>query len=171
MGITALVAGGLTQFFPYLIMRPRYVQFIGSLLAFTGSMLLAFSKGGHGSDYWKYIFTGEIIGTFGGMFIFIGMNTSIIQSFPPEFAGVAGSFTQVIFQIGAVIGIAVQAGLLSTGNGITDWTGSKNSYFFTSAYVLLTGVVFVIFFRQDKMPVLEDRESAKVEAEKTAEMA
>lgn len=156
MGITALIAGGLTQPFPFLIMRPRYVQFVGSLLAFVGSMLLAFSGGGEGNDYWKYIFTGEIIGTFGGMFIFIGMNTSIIQSFPPQYAGVAGSFTQVIFQVGAVVGIAVQAGLLSTGDGITDWTGSKNSYFFTSAYILLTGVVFVIFYRQDKMPILQD---------------
>lgn len=151
MGITALVAGGLTQPFPWLVTRPRYVQFVGSVLAFTGSMLLAFSKGGHGADYWKYIFTGEIIGTFGGMFIFIGMNTAVIQSFPQEFAGVGGSFVQVVFQVGGVVGIAVQSGLLSTGNGITDWTGSKNSYFFTSAYILLTGLVFVIFFRQSKV--------------------
>lgn len=32
------------------------------------------------------------------MLVFIGMNTSIIQSFPLEFAGVGGAFSQVLFQ-------------------------------------------------------------------------
>lgn len=154
MGVTALIVGTLTQPFPFLILRPRYVQPIGSALAFTGSMLLAFSDGGHGSNYWKYIFTGEIIGTAGGMLVFIGMNTSIIQSFPLEFAGVGGSFAQVIFQIGGVVGIAVQQGLLDTGSGdVREWTGSKNGYFFTSAYILATGLIFVLWYRQHKMPV------------------
>lgn len=154
MGVTALIVGTLTQPFPWLILRPRYIQPIGSALAFTGSMLLAYSGGGHGADYWKYIFTGEIIGTAGGMLVFIGMNTNIIQSFPIEFAGVGGSFAQVIFQIGGVVGIAVQQGLLDTGSGdVQDWTGSKNGYFFTSAYILLTGLIFVAWYRQYKMPV------------------
>jgi hypothetical protein len=82
MGITALVVGVGSQAMPWLITRPRYVQPIASLFCFAGSMLFAFSGGGHGDDYWKFMFTGEIIGTAGGMLIFIGMNTSIIQSFP-----------------------------------------------------------------------------------------
>jgi hypothetical protein len=87
------------------------------------------------------------------MIIFIGMNTSIIQAFPIEFAGVGGSFANIIFQIGGVIGIAIQAGLISTGDGtIEDWTGSKNSYFFTGAYILATGLIFVLWFRQAKLP-------------------
>lgn len=153
MGVVALLVGTLTQPFPWLIMRPRFVQPVGSALAFCGTMLLAFSNGGHGTDYWKYIFTGEIIGTAGGMLVFIGMNTNIIQSFPIEFAGVGGSFAQVIFQIGGVVGIAVQQGLLDTGSGdVHDWTGSKNGYFFTSAYILFTGLIFVLWYRQHKMP-------------------
>lgn len=43
-------------------------------------MLFAFSKGGDGSNYWKYMFTGQIIGTVGAMIIFIGMQTNLIQS-------------------------------------------------------------------------------------------
>lgn len=153
MGITALFVGVGSQAMPWLITRPRFVQPVASALCFAGSMLFAFSGGGHGSDYWRYMFPGQIIGTAGGMIIFIGMNTNIIQSFPLEFAGVGGAFAQIIFQIGGVIGIAIQAGLISTGDGtIEDWTGSKNSYFFTSAYILATGVVFVIFYRQVKMP-------------------
>jgi hypothetical protein len=70
-----------------------------------------------------------------------------------EFAGIGGAFAQIIFQIGGVVGIAVQAGLIATGDGtIEDWTGSQNSYYFTGAYILLTGLVFVIFYRQTKMP-------------------
>jgi hypothetical protein len=81
------------------------------------------------------------------------MNTCIIQAFPLEFAGIGGSFANIVFQIGGVIGISVQAGLIATGNGtITDWTGSKNSYFFTGAYILLTGAIFPIWYRQAKMP-------------------
>ncbi len=153
MGVTALIVGSLTQPFPYLILRPRWVQPIGSILAFTGSMLLAFSNGGRGADYWKYVFTGEIIGCAGGMLVFIGTNTAIIQSFPLQFAGVGGSFAQVIFQIGGVVGIAVQQGLLDTGRkgDVSDWTGSKNGYFFTSAYVLLPGIIFGLWFRQSKV--------------------
>lgn len=153
MGITALFVGVGSQAMPWLITRPRFVQPVASALCFAGSMLFAFSGGGHGSDYWRFMFPGQIIGTAGGMVVFIGMNTSIIQSFPLEFAGVGGAFAQIIFQIGGVIGIAIQAGLISTGDGtIEDWTGSKNSYFFTSAYILATGIIFVIFYRQVKMP-------------------
>lgn len=154
MGITALFVGGIISNVPQLITRPRYVQVVASALCFTGSMLLAFSKGGFGSDYWKFIFTGEIIGTVGGMIVFIGMNTALIQSFPLEFAGVGGSFANVIFQVGGVIGIAIQQGLLSTGDTSNpiDWTGSKNGYFFSSAYVMATGIIFVILYRQHKAP-------------------
>ncbi|ORX41180.1 putative efflux protein EncT [Kockovaella imperatae] len=153
MGITALIVGMGSQAFPKLITRPHYVQPVAAALCFAGSMLFAFSNGGAGKDYWKFMFTGQIIGTAGGMIIFIGTNTNIIMSFPLEFAGIGGSFANIIFQIGGVIGIAVQAGLLSTGNGtIQDWTGSRNSYFFTGGYVLAAGAIFLAWYRQSKMP-------------------
>jgi hypothetical protein len=78
MGVTALVVGTLTQFFPWLITRPRYVQPIASLLTGAGSLLFAFSGGGHGNDYWRYLFPGQIIGTGGGMLIFIGKSILIL---------------------------------------------------------------------------------------------
>lgn len=153
MGVTALFVGVGSQAMPWLITRPRFVHPVASALCFAGSMLFAFSGGGHGDDYWRYMFPGQIIGTAGGMIIFIGMNTNIIQSFPLEFAGIGGAFSQIIFQIGGVIGIAIQAGLIATGDGtIEDWTGSQNSYYFTSAYILATGIIFVIFYRQVNMP-------------------
>jgi hypothetical protein len=63
MGVTALIVGVMTQFMPWLIVRPRYVQPVASVLCFAGSMLFAFSGGGHGSDYWRFLFPGQIIGT------------------------------------------------------------------------------------------------------------
>lgn len=72
---------------------------------------------------------------------------------PIEFAGIGGSFAQIIFQVGGVIGVAIQAGLISTGDGtLEDWTGSKNGYFFTSGYILLTGFIFMLWYKQEKMP-------------------
>lgn len=153
MGITALVVGTLTQAAPWLITRPRYVQPIASALCFAGSMLFAFSNGGAGNDYWRYLFPGQVIGTAGGMIVFISMNTMLIQSFPLASAGIGGSFANVVFQIGGVIGIAVQAGLIATGDGtVQDWVGSRNGYFFTSGYILATGLLFVVWYRQEKMP-------------------
>ena len=71
MGITALVVGTLTQAMPWLIVRPKYVQPVASALCFAGSMLFAYSSGGSGMDYWRFMFPGQIIGTAGGMLIFV----------------------------------------------------------------------------------------------------
>lgn len=161
MGAVAVLAGLLCQPFPQLIMKPRLVQPVACALAFGGTMLLAFSGGGHGKDYWKYIFPGEFFGTFGAMLVYIGMNTAIIQSFPREFAGIGGSVAQVVFMIGGVVGIAIQAGLVSTGNGeVTDWTGDRNAYIFVSAYMLAAGVLFVAFYRQPPAEKEEEESTA-----------
>lgn len=169
MGVMAVAAGLICQPFPQLIMKPRIVQPVACALAFAGTMLLAFSGGGHGRDYWKYIFPGEIFGTFGAMIVYIGMNTAIIQSFPLEFAGVGGSVAQVVFQIGGVVGIAIQAGLVSTGSGeIHDWTGDRNGYLFVSAYILFFGLLFTVLY---KKPPGEKGIESKAEHQVAAEDA
>ncbi|KLT46388.1 MFS general substrate transporter [Cutaneotrichosporon oleaginosum] len=147
MGAVAVIAGLLCQPFPVLMMRPRIVQPIACLLTFAGTMLLAFSGGGWGADYWRYIFPAQLIGTFGAMLVFIGVNCAIIQSFPFEYAGVAGSFAQVVFTIGSVVGIAIQSGLVATGQGGTDWTGDRNAYVFLSAYCIAAGALCGALFR------------------------
>lgn len=76
-----------------------------------------------------------------------------MQTFPEEFAGVGGSFVQVLFQVGAAIGNAAQAGFLTSGDGtLADWTGSRNSFFFTSGVIAASGIIFAVWFRHDKMP-------------------
>ncbi|BEJ12350.1 hypothetical protein CspHIS471_0208100 [Cutaneotrichosporon sp. HIS471] len=108
------------------------------------------------------------------MVIYVVMNTVLIQTFPKDFAGVAGSFVQVLFQIGAAIGNAAQAGFLGAhtdsvkqGEALADWTTSRNSFFFTSAVIAASGVAFALLFRHDLMPkdALEDQTVA-AEAER-----
>jgi hypothetical protein len=60
MGVTALIVGTLSQAMPWLITKPRFVQPVAAALCFAGSMLFAFSNGGGGSDYWKFMFTGQV---------------------------------------------------------------------------------------------------------------
>ncbi|WWC87529.1 uncharacterized protein L201_002419 [Kwoniella dendrophila CBS 6074] len=156
MGITALIVGTISQGLPWLITKPRFVQPVSSALAFAGAMLFAFSNGGQGKDYWKFMFPGQVIGTTGALICYIGMNTSIIQAFPLEFAGIGGSFANIVFQVGSVVGISIQAAIVASGSkSLEDWTGSKNSYFFSGGYILFTGLVFLIWYRQSKMPKLE----------------
>ncbi|BEI89447.1 uncharacterized protein CcaverHIS019_0208090 [Cutaneotrichosporon cavernicola] len=173
MGVTACIVGGVAQH-ASVLHNPRYSVPISSILCFGSGLLLAFSGGGHGKDYWRYIFPSQIIGTMGAMVIYVIMNTVLIQTFPQDFAGVAGSFVQVLFQIGAAIGNAAQAGFLGAhtdsakqGEALADWTTSRNSFFFTSAVIGASGVAFALLFRHDLMPKagLEDQTVA-AEAER-----
>ncbi len=66
----------------------------------------------------------------------------MIQSFPIQFAGVGGSVAQITFQIGGVIGVAVQSGLDSTGTGLADWKGTQAGFWFGGAVVLAAGISF-----------------------------
>jgi hypothetical protein len=74
--------------------------------------------------------------------MFIAINTNMIQSFPIEFAGVGGSVAQITFQIGGVIGVAVQSGLDSTGSGLADWKGTQAGFWFGGAVLLAAGITF-----------------------------
>ncbi len=103
------------------------------------------------------------------MVIYVVMNTNLIQTFPQEFAGVAGSFVQVLFQVGAALGNAAQAGFLGShkdadaqGAALADWKRSRDSFFFTSAVIAASGIAFAVLFRHDRMPktALEDQTAA-----------
>lgn len=73
MCLTSLVVGLAAQRVPALLMRPRIVQPACALLCFASSMLIAFSGGGRGRDYWRLVFPAELLGGAGSMLIFVGM--------------------------------------------------------------------------------------------------
>ncbi|WVW85472.1 hypothetical protein I302_107510 [Kwoniella bestiolae CBS 10118] len=157
MGITALITGGLTHPFPFLVLRPKIVLPLCTVMCLIGSLLFAFCDGGAGANYWKYVFPGLVIGTAGGIIAYISANTCIIQAFPISYAGISGSFANVVFQVGGVIGVAIQAGLLNTGDGtLEDWTGSRNSYFFAGAVIIASGLVMLFTFREKREVVTKE---------------
>lgn len=159
MGIVALMAGALTQVFPKLITQPRIPAIFSTILAIVGMILFIFSEGGVGRyHYWAFVFTGSVIGTTGVLHLFVAVQSNLIQAFPVESAGVAGSVCQVLFQVGGVIGIAIQTGLDSVGDGLQDWKGTQAGFGFVTGLVALLGLIFVIFFRQDKVPTDEDEQ-------------
>ncbi|KLT38894.1 MFS general substrate transporter [Cutaneotrichosporon oleaginosum] len=176
MGITACLVGGVAQQATVLLQKPRYSVPIASALCFGSGILLAFSGGGHGKDYWRYIFPSQVIGTTGAMTIYVVMNTNLIQTFPQGFAGVAGSFVQVLFQVGAAIGNAAQAGFLGSHTNpaeqsvaLADWKRSRDSFFFTSAVIAASGIAFAVLFRHDRMSnVVATNENAAAEAQREA---
>lgn len=49
------------------------MQPVASALCLAGSLLFAFSDGGPGDKYWRFLFPGQVIGTAGGMIVFVGM--------------------------------------------------------------------------------------------------
>lgn len=53
MGVTACIVGAATQPFPVLFRKPRFTIPLASALCFGSGILLAFSGGGHGKDFWR----------------------------------------------------------------------------------------------------------------------
>lgn len=83
-----------------------------------------------------------------------------MTSVPPQMSGVAGAMLQVSLQVGAVIGLSVQAGLLTREPGlITNYANVQASFWFQFGWCLFNLVVFLIFFRPGK--VAEGSEAAK----------
>ncbi len=53
--------------------------------------------------------------------------------------------------MGAVIGLSVQAGLYSLVDGnLADWRGTQYGFWFLMAWMALTGLLVLAFFRPEK---------------------
>lgn len=82
---------------------------------------------------------------------FLALNVAIVQAVPPEASGVAGALLQVALQIGAVIGLSVQAGLYSLVDGnLAEWRGTQYGFWFLLAWMALTGLLVLAFYRPQK---------------------
>ncbi|KAJ9114008.1 hypothetical protein QFC22_005826 [Naganishia vaughanmartiniae] len=164
IGIAGLVGGTLVQYMPALLSRPKWTIIGGIFIAIVpATVLLILGDGGHGNDYWKYMFPGCAIGSFAIILVFLAENIGIIQAVPPSASGVAGALLQVSLQLGSVVGLSVQAGLYTlVDNDISNWKGTQYGYYFVIAWLAVSLIVFTIFYRPEaSQKVLQELQTSE----------
>ncbi|OCF36546.1 efflux protein EncT [Kwoniella heveanensis CBS 569] len=158
-GITGLLIGGMTQAVPQIITKPRYSMAIGGVLIIAAELLQVFSNGGAGKDYWRFCFPAYIIGSAGAVITYFASAINLISYCPPEMAGVAGAWTQVVAQIAGAITLAVQASF--EGDGIRDWKmAGRRSFYFQIAWTAILTIQYLVFYKQPGTPE-EEHEAAR----------
>lgn len=83
-----------------------------------------------------------------------------MTSVPAEMSGVAGALLQVSLQVGAVVALSVQAGLLTLKPGnFETWSNVQASFWFQFGWGIFNFIIFLAFFRPGR--VAEGSEAAK----------
>lgn len=150
-GVVALMVTLLLTFLPKLVSRPRWTVIIGMLLAIVGYVLFVQNKTFVGDAYWKWVFTGSIIGSAGMAAAFTSTNVALMTSVDPKTAGVAGAMLQVSFQIGSSVAFGVQSGLFTVNPGsIANYQNVHASFYFQLGWSILWLILFIVFYRQPK---------------------
>ncbi|KAK4703392.1 hypothetical protein P7C70_g2833, partial [Phenoliferia sp. Uapishka_3] len=153
-GIIAFIIGGVTQKVPGIITKPRTTIPIGAALIMIAEILVYFSEGGVGKDYWKFVFPGFLLGSAGAILAYFGSAINVIQNCPPEMAGVASAWTNVVAQVGGAVILAVQSGLQNPTN--PAWKkGGARAFWFGFAWVFVLALQFVIQYKQPASPEVE----------------
>ncbi|WVQ78044.1 hypothetical protein IAT38_000125 [Cryptococcus sp. DSM 104549] len=146
-GVTGLIVGGSAQYIPQIITKPRYSLPLGGILIIVAEILQIYSDGGHGSNYWRYCFPAFILGSAGAVLTYFTSSINLITYCPPEMAGVAGAWTQVMAQIASAVTLAVQASF--QGDGVTNWNmAARRSFWFQVAWTAVLTIQFVVFYKQ-----------------------
>lgn len=163
-GISAFLVVMVLSAFPTLVSRPRWTVAIGSALGTVAYALMSRPHTFVGTEYWRWLFPAFIIGSGGNAACFTAANVMIMVSVPPEMSAVAGATLQVAFQMGAAIGFAVQAGLLSVNpGGLANRENVQASFYFQMGWNALWLVVFLAFYRTPKLPNRPDIEQPEEE--------
>lgn len=138
---------------------------------------MVYSDGGRGMKYWSFVFPAfvsatlqyrirtptddshQLLGSSGAIISYFASAVNLISYCPPEMAGVAGAWTQVLAQIGGAICLAVQAGLQT--NNLADWKQSSGrAFWFLVAWVAVLAITYVVFHREPGTPE-EEHELAR----------
>lgn len=150
-GVAAFLITLLLTFYPKLVSRPRWTVIVGMLGAIVGYVLFLQNKYYIGNSYWKFVFTGSVIGSTGMAAVFSSTNVALMTSVDPKTAGVAGAMLQVAFQIGSSVAFGVQAGLFTVNEGgLSNYENVHASFYFQLGWMILSLIGFVIFYRQPK---------------------
>jgi hypothetical protein len=74
-----------------------------------------------------------------------------MTSVPPQTSGVAGAMLQVCLQLGAVVGLSIQAGLFTVKPGnVENEVNVQISYWFEAGWCVLNFLLVVVLFRTHK---------------------
>ncbi|WVQ73654.1 hypothetical protein IAR50_003234 [Cryptococcus sp. DSM 104548] len=106
--------------------------------------------------YWRWWFPAMFVGSTMDMVLFLSCNIVIMTSTPPDMSGVAGALVQVALQLGTVIGLSVQAGLLTLHpGGMENFSNVQASFWFVLGWALLNALVCAVCYRQLKKEDVE----------------
>ncbi|KAL1410473.1 hypothetical protein Q8F55_004484 [Vanrija albida] len=143
-GIASLFIGAAVQAFPAVIYNPRRTIPVGAVLIMVANVLMYFSDGGTGMNYWKFVFPAFVLGSSGAVVMYMASGINLIAFCPPEMGGVAGAFSQALAQVGGAIGLAMQAGL-SRGSH-ANWKRDATSYWYQLVATALVAVIYVVCY-------------------------
>ncbi|EIW70400.1 hypothetical protein TREMEDRAFT_28441 [Tremella mesenterica DSM 1558] len=153
-GITSLIVGGIVSAaFPKVISTPRITIPVGGTLIIIAEILQSQSNGGLGNDYWRFCFPAFVIGSAGAILLFFASAINLITYCPPEMAGVASAWTQVVAQVGGSVCLAVQAGM-ETNLAVWKQSGAR-AFYFLLAWAAVLCFQFLIFYKTPGTPAEE----------------
>ncbi|OCF37121.1 efflux protein EncT [Kwoniella heveanensis BCC8398] len=123
----------------------------GSLLGAVSYLLMIFNRGEIGAEYWRWLLPAYIIGSGSAMLAFLGTNITVMTSVPPAMSGVAGAMLQVSLQVGTVLALSIQAGLLTIKPGsLANFANVQASFWFQFGWHIFNMLAVIIFFRSGK---------------------
>ena len=94
------------------------------------------------------------------------LSITVMTSIPPEMSGVAGAILQVALQVGAVISLSIQAGLLTLKPGaFQTWSNVEASFWFQFGWCMFNVLAFLAFFRPGRFAAGSEAAKAKAEEE------
>ncbi|TYJ54109.1 hypothetical protein B9479_005205 [Cryptococcus floricola] len=168
-GVMTLIVGALSQVVPAIINKPRWTIPIGAVLIIIAEILQIKSNGGPGKDYWRYVFPASVIGSAGAMGVMFASSINFVQSCPPEAAGVGGAWTQVLFQIGGAVALAVQAGMEKT-DATTFMEAGGRAYYFIIGWTAVICAAYTLLYKTPKSLEIEHEEARQRMIKKKGEI-
>ncbi|WWC91459.1 uncharacterized protein L201_006405 [Kwoniella dendrophila CBS 6074] len=147
----------------------KYVISTGLIICSATYILFIYSHGEiYNNQYWKFDFPALFISSGSNMCVFLGVNITVMTSAPSHMSGVAGALLQVSLQIGSVVGLSIQAGLLTLyPDNMKNFKNVQASFWFEFGWLIFNAILILLLFRRKKTTikaeqgVLEDEEHKK----------
>jgi len=115
----------------------KWVILFGFIMLFTGTLLLPF--GNSEAHYWRFVFPGFLLGTFGAAVIYATTNIALLANTPPEVSGVISAFFVSVLQTGGAAGLAIvtsiQTSVQINHGGPNGFQGRAAGLWFLTAFI------------------------------------